>query len=468
MMKTTESKNATTGIETAETKAAEMKTTGIGTEQTMAETKVPAAAQPVVVTQIAPAKLTLAEVRAKLDGQTGRRFWKNLDELAETPAFHELMAEEFPRQAGAGEWVDAVSRRGFLKVMGASLALAGLAGCTKQPDEPIYPYVKAPEDLILGKANYFASAHPFPTGGVPLLVKADSFRPIKVDGNPDHPYNLGSSDVFTQGSLLDLYDPDRSQRATLRGNAAEWAEFYQDYRQRLMAGKANGGEGIYFLSKSITSPTLQRQWSEAQKAYPKAKLVQYEPALAGTAFAKGFNPQFSLDQADVIVSLDADFLSGAGYPGSHKLIREYAKRRKLADGDKTLNRLYVIESTPSTTGMKAEHRLALRASEVPAFAAALASAVGAGGGSAPQGVRQEAQRRRRQGRGSRAGGAGQGLAASGRVSTGHQHGSLGVYDRPQRILFRPPPRAPRSAARPDGRRGFDRRTGYAECDAVWS
>src|ERR1700728_587491 len=329
---------------------------------------------------VAP-ELTLAEVRKQLEGKKGKRYWRSIDELAGTPEFEAAVAKEFPDQAQ--EWVDPVSRRGFMKLMGASLALAGMAGCTKQPDEPIYPYVKAPEDLILGKANYFASAHPFPTGGVPLLVKADSFRPIKVDGNPDHPYNLGSSDVFTQGSLLDLYDPDRSQRATLRGNAAEWAEFYQDYRQRLMAGKANGGEGIYFLSKSITSPTLQRQWSEAQKAYPKAKLVQYEPALAGTAFAKGFNPQFSLDQADVIVSLDADFLSGAGYPGSHKLIREYAKRRKLADGDKTMNRLYVIESTPSTTGMKAEHRLALRASEVPAFAAALASAVGAGGVSAP-------------------------------------------------------------------------------------
>src|SRR5437762_7262157 len=136
--------------------AAGNNTTGIGTGETMAEMKTPAA-QPVVVTQIAPAKvpaasgkMTLAEVRAKLDGKTGRRFWKNLDELADTPEFHELMREEFPRQSGAGEWVDSVSRRGFLKVMGASLTLAGLAGCTKQPDEPIFPYVKQPEDLVLG------------------------------------------------------------------------------------------------------------------------------------------------------------------------------------------------------------------------------------------------------------------------------------------------------------------------------
>ncbi len=189
----------------------------------MAEMKVETA-QPVVVTQIAPAKLTLAEVRAKLDGKTGKRFWKSLDELADTPEFHELMREEFPRQAGAGEWVDAVSRRGFLKVMGASLALAGLAGCTKQPDEPIFPYVKQPEDLILGKPMYFATAFPFPTGAIPVLVKSDSFRPIKVEGNPDHPMSKGKSDAFTQATLLDLYDPDRSKHVLYRGQNRGWGE----------------------------------------------------------------------------------------------------------------------------------------------------------------------------------------------------------------------------------------------------
>src|ERR1700716_165533 len=204
-------------------------TTGIGTEQTMAEMKAPAG-QPVVVTQIAsaeiaPAKMTLAEVRAKLDGKTGRRFWRNLDELADTPEFHELMREEFPRQSGAGEWVDAVSRRGFLKVMGASLALAGLAGCTKQPDEPIYPYIKQPEDLLLGRPNYFATAFPFPTGALPLLVKSDAYRPIKVDGNPEHPMSRGGSDPISQGSLLGLYDPDRSHRVLYQQEASTGAKF---------------------------------------------------------------------------------------------------------------------------------------------------------------------------------------------------------------------------------------------------
>jgi molybdopterin-containing oxidoreductase family iron-sulfur binding subunit len=330
---------------------------------------------------VAAPEMTLAEVRKQLEGKKGKRYWQSIDELAGTPEFEAAVAKEFPD--AAQEWVDPVSRRGFLKLMSASLALAGLAGCTKQPDEPIYPYVKQPEDLVLGKSNYFATAHPFATGGVPLLVKADAFRPIKVDGNPDHPYNLGSSDVFTQGSLLDMYDPDRSQHALLRGAATDYVEFLAAYRERLIAGKANGGEGLYFLSTTFTSPTLQRQWSEAQKAYPKAKLIQYDPVLSGTLLEGGVGAQFSLDKADVIVSLDADFLSGATYPGFHKLLRDYAQRRKLAGEDKTMNRLYAIESTPTTTGLKAEHRLGLRASEVPAFAAALAAAVGATGISAP-------------------------------------------------------------------------------------
>ena len=316
--------------------------------------------------------MTLVQVREQLKGVKGKRYWKSVDELADTAEFQAAVEREFPH--AAQEWVDPVSRRGFMKLMGASLALAGLAGCTKQPDEPIYPYTKAPEDLILGKPMYFATAHPFVTGAVPLLVKSDQFRPIKIDGNPEHPYNQGSSDPFTQGTLLDLYDPDRSQHVTYRGENREWAEFAQELRLKVAGTK--DGTGIYFLSSTITSPTLARQWKAVQAAYPKATLVQYDPAIAGTSVANGTSVQYSLADADVIVSLDADFLSGASYPGFHKLVGDYAARRK--DPEK-LNRLYAIESTPTTTGLKAEHRLGLRASEIPAFAAELAKAVGANG-----------------------------------------------------------------------------------------
>ena len=320
--------------------------------------------------------LSLAAVREELKSVKGKRYWRSVDELADTAEFQAAVEREFP--GSAQEWVDPVSRRGFMKLMGASLALAGLSGCTKQPDEPIYAYVKQPEDLILGKPNYFATAHPFVTGAVPLLVKSDQFRPIKIDGNPEHSYNRGSSDAFSQGTLLDLYDPDRSQHVRYRDENREWAEFAQALRVKVAGTK--DGTGIYFLSSTITSPTLARQWKAVQAAYPQAKLVQYDPAVAGTALAGGLNAQYSLTDADVIVSLDADFLSGAAYPGFHKLVAEYAARRK--DPEK-LNRLYSIESTPTTTGMKAEHRLGLRASEIPAFAAELAKAVGVSGVEAP-------------------------------------------------------------------------------------
>jgi MoCo/4Fe-4S cofactor protein with predicted Tat translocation signal len=360
------------------------KTAGIGTEQTMAETKAPVQAQPVVVTQIAPARLTLAEVRAKLDGKTGRRFWKNLDELAETPAFNELMAEEFPRQAGGAEWVDAVSRRGFLKVMGASLALAGMAGCTKQPDEPIFPYVKQPEDLILGKPMYFATAHPFPTGAIPVLIKSDAFRPIKVDGNPEHPVSKGKSDAFTQATLLDLYDPDRSQHVLNRGQNSSFGSFQQAFSSAIK--KTNGGQGIYFLSETITSPTLAEQWKQVQAAYPQAKLAQWEPvnsdssrSASKAAFGSYTDAQYKLENADLILSLDADFLGGIAHPGFLPMAAAYAERHRYEAG-KTMNRMYVVETMPTVTGFKAEHRLALKPSDIAAFAQGLVR------GAAPQGL----------------------------------------------------------------------------------
>jgi MoCo/4Fe-4S cofactor protein with predicted Tat translocation signal len=332
-------------------------------------------------------ELTLEAARAKLAGQTGKTYWRSVDELADTPAFREMVEREFPAQAA--EWIDPVSRRGFLKVMSASLALAGLSGCTKQPDEPIYPYVKEPEDLVLGRPVYFATAMPFNTGAVPLLVKTDAYRPIKVDGNPEHPVNRGSSDPLSQGSLLDLYDPDRSQRVINRGEVREFAAFLAAFRAMLSDKKASGGTGLYILSDTVTSPSLAAQWKAAQQSFPNAKWVQWDPvnrdsaySASKTAFGDYYDAQYRLQDADVIVSLDADFLSSITHPGFLRLAADYASRRKLLDSSISMNRLYSVESAPSTTGFKAEHRLALKPSDIAPFAAALAAAVGSGGGSA--------------------------------------------------------------------------------------
>ncbi len=365
-----------------------------------------------VVTQIIPARvggstapqstlsspaaprLTLEEVRARLQGKSGKRFWKSLDELADTPAFQELMQEEFPRQASAGEWVDPLSRRGFLKMMGASLALAGLAGCTKQPDELIFPYVKQPEDLVLGKPMYFATAHPFPTGAVPVLVKSDAFRPIKVDGNPEHPISKGRSDAFTQATLLGLYDPDRSQSPRYRGEVAEFSRFQQEFAGSVAA--TGNGQGVVLLSETITSPTLADQWKRVQARYPQVRLVQYEPvnqdaarAASKAAFGDYYDTQYRLQDADIVVALDADFLGGIGFPGFLPLSAAWAERRRFQK-DKAMNRMYAVETMPTVTGFKADHRLALKPSDIDAFAAALAVGVGANPSGA--GLSPEAQR----------------------------------------------------------------------------
>ena len=342
----------------------------------------------------AAAGMTLAAARAELHADAaGSTGWQGLDEAAAEPGFGQRVEREFPAQAQ--EWVDPVSRRGFMKLMGASLAMAGLAGCTKQPDEPIYPYIQQPEDLILGKPNYFATAMPFPTGALPLLVKSDAYRPIKIDGNPEHPMSRGKSDVFSQGSLLGLYDPDRSQHVLYRLETSTFGSF-QSALLRDLPSMA-GGQGLYVLSATITSPTLAAQWKDAQKRLPQAKLVQYDPVnrdsarrASKAAFGDFYDAQYMLEKADVILSLDADFLSGIAHPGFLTLARDYANRRKLMDASVEMNRLYAIESMPTTTGLRAEHRLKVKASQVGACAQALASAVG-GGGAAQSNVTEEQQ-----------------------------------------------------------------------------
>ena len=274
--------------------------------------------------------MTLAAARAELGVGEG---WQGLERAASRPGFDRRIEQEFP--AYAGEWVDPVSRRGFMKLMGASMAMAGLAGCTKQPDEPIYPYVKAPEDLVLGKPNYFATAFPFNTGALPLLVKSDAYRPIKVDGNPEHPMSLGGSDALSQGSLLGF---------TIRTAPSTSSITWRQAVSKLSGSPgARSGEyarrpGTVHSELTITSPTLAAQWKEAQKRRPQAKLIQYDPVnrdsarpASKAAFGDFYDAQYKLENADVILSLDSDFLSGITHPGFTKLSREYAKRRKLTD-----------------------------------------------------------------------------------------------------------------------------------------
>jgi len=320
-----------------------------------------------------------ASLRAKLSNSDGQSYWRSLDELAETEGFQEFLYREFPQQAD--QWVDPVGRRRFLHLMGASLALAGLTGCTKQPDEPIVPYVKAPEDVIPGKPLFFASA--MPLGGIAegLLVENHMGRPTKVEGNPGHPASLGATGVLAQASILTLYDPDRSQTVTQYGEIRSWNVFLSEMREALQRFGANKGAGLRLLTETVTSPTLHEQLRLLLAEFPAAKWHQYEPVNrdsvrqgAQLAFGTNVATRYDLEKADVILSLDADFLSAG--PGWLRYTRDFTERRKVRGNQHEMNRLYVVESTPSNTGAMADHRLPLRAVEIEAFALALATELG--------------------------------------------------------------------------------------------
>ena len=308
-------------------------------------------------------------------------FWRTLDERASDPAFQQRLYREFPSQIEA--IADPVERRTFLKLMGASLALAGVTACTRQPAETIVPYVRQPEELIPGRPLFFATA--MPLGGVAtgLLVESHEGRPTKVEGNPLHPGSLGATDVYAQAAILGLYDPDRSQTLTNLGEIRPWAAFLGAIRAALTAQAPLRGSGLRILTESVNSPTLAAQIRDLLARFPSAKWHQWDPASADSAragaklaFNEYVDAQYRLDQADVIVALDADFL-GCGR-GSLRYARDFAARRNPEQPER-MNRLYAVETVPTSTGARADHRLPLKPSEIARVALAIAGAVGAGG-----------------------------------------------------------------------------------------
>ena len=313
-------------------------------------------------------KLDLDSLRSQINEaseKAGPEYWRSLEELAGSPAFQEALHREFPK--GASEWVDSVSRRGFLKVMGASMALAGMTGCVRLPLEPIVPYVRQPEDIIPGRPQFYATAMTLGGYASPILVESHLGRPTKIEGNDQHPASLGGTDIFAQASILGMYDPDRSQSVMSMGDQRSWQSFMTAIRGPLSAQKGLQGAGIRILTHTISSPTLADQMRGFLKIYPQARWHVYEPVnrdnvLEGAklAFGQPVETRYDFEKADVIVSLDADFLY-AGFPGNVRYIRDFAKRR---NSDGNMNRLYVIESTPTTTGAKADHRIGVKASDI--------------------------------------------------------------------------------------------------------
>ena len=309
---------------------------------------------------------------------TNREFWRTLEEQADDPAFREFLLREFPSRVDA--MIDPVERRTFLRLMGASIALAASSACTRQPPEHIVPYVRQPEDLIPGKPLFYATA--MPLGGVAtgLVVESHEGRPTKIEGNPLHPGSLGASDAFAQAAVLGLYDPDRSQTVTNLGDIRPWPAFLGAIHAALVAQRPVKGGGLRLLTESVGSPTLAGQIRDLLTRYPSATWHQWDPASrenaragAKLAFGDWADAQYRFDRADVILAIDADFLAAG--PGSLRYAREFASRRRPEDAAR-MNRLYAIESMPTSTGARADHRLPLKPSAIEDVTRQIAAAIG--------------------------------------------------------------------------------------------
>ncbi|MGB8673824.1 MAG: TAT-variant-translocated molybdopterin oxidoreductase [Candidatus Acidiferrales bacterium] len=338
-----------------------------------------------------PASIDLDAARIRAAERGGKRFWQSVHELSDTEEFHDFLENEFPANA-AKDGLD-VNRRDVLKLMAASAAMTGLSACTKLPVEKIVPYVKPPEQIVAGKPLFYATSMTEAGIASGLVIESHMGRPTKVEGNSQHPGSLGGTNSFQQASILTLYDPDRSTTVTHEGRIETWDDFVSA-AGNVRAQVSPRGAGLRILTGSVSSPTLGAQIKSLLAQFPDAKWHQYEPCTrdgqregARMAFGKIVNTVYHIDQADVIVALDSDFLTAG--PGQPRYAREFSSRRTAETPQANLNRLYAIESMPTGTGAVADHRLAMRSSDISAFAGQLAAAVGvsgansAGAGSAP-------------------------------------------------------------------------------------
>ncbi len=325
----------------------------------------------------------LESARERLAATRGKEYWRCLEEFATSDDFQAELYRRSPRHAVA--WSEGLNRRQFLTLMGASLALAGLNGCDVQPPSGhIVPYVKQPAQFVPGKARYFATAMPLGGAATGLLVESHEGRPTKIEGNELHPASLGATDVFAQAAMLQLYDPDRSQTVTSRGEVRSWDEAIAALRAALEGQKEKLGAGFRLLTETITSPSLAAQIDGLLAKYPAASWHQYDAVSRDTvregarmAFGEVVETHYDFSKAEVIVSLDADFLAPG--PGHLAYTREFIAGRRVKAGSnavpKAMNRLYVVESTPSITGAKADHRWPMQAYDILVFARLLGAAI---------------------------------------------------------------------------------------------
>ncbi|MSU34846.1 MAG: 4Fe-4S dicluster domain-containing protein [Pedosphaera sp.] len=315
--------------------------------------------------------------------ETGAKYWRSLDDLADRPEVRQWVEREFP--AGASLAPEGETRRNWFKLMSASFLFAGLggvgAGC-RRPEEQLTPFAKQPEGYVHGKPEYFASAMPSRGTAIPLVVTANDGRPTKIEGNPLHPDSNGGTDLFAQASILNLYDPDRAHRHLRNGGDVKIEAVRDLLSEVAKQFEANQGEGLALLTESSSSPTRARLQEAMAAKLPKAKWFIYEPvdfAVSAQAYSLAFGsrvtPHVHLDKAKRILSLDCDFIGSEQEAYHH--IRGFAKGRKPGDD---MNRLYVVESLMTLTGGNSDHRLRVKPSDVLKVAAQVAAALALGNG----------------------------------------------------------------------------------------
>lgn len=301
-------------------------------------------------------------------------YWKSLNELAQNQEYQKFAEREFPENAT--ELTDGVSRRGFLRVMGASIALAGLAAC-RRPVQKILPYSRQPEDIVQGVPLFYATAMPFQGSLTGLVAENHEGRPTKLEGNDEHPASRGNTNIYQQAAVLELYDPDRSRNPLLNGNKST----ADDFKAFAQSHFADANQNVLFISEANSSPTYQQLKEEALSKFNNADWVTYEPfgednVVEGNriAFGQRLRTHYNYENADVVVSLNDDFMAST-HPNSVEYAKQVTSRRKVTGTDGEMNRIYTVEDNFSLTGSYSDHRLKLKASEVEAFAYALAGAL---------------------------------------------------------------------------------------------
>ncbi len=300
---------------------------------------------------------------------TGKEYWRSLEELSNTPEFRNWLEQEFPNRP-TEKLEKGLNRRRFLQLMAASFAMAGLVGC-RRPNIPIIPYARPPQNVVPGLPNFYATVIPLKEGCLPILVESHEGRPTKIEGNPQHPFSMGATDTWAQASILELYDPARSQSVIRQGQSSSWEAFDSYARSHFTDLRTNRGRGLCILAEDHRSPAMDMLQEHLNATLPEAKWITYEPIPndntrqgSELAFGQVIETEYLLDQASAILSVDHDFLGTE--ENVVKQIRDFTSRRQV-DNEHGMNRLYVVENHLTVTGAAADHRLKLPASQISTY-----------------------------------------------------------------------------------------------------